>query len=272
MRDRFGWWPEHEAHMRLQGLSTHTVAARRGALDRLSRVVDVADVTYDDVAGWLGDANLSVESKAAYASQLRSFYGWAVRRGHVGVDPTDGLPAFKARRRLPNPTAEDDLARALDAASPRMRAWLLLGCYAGLRCMEIAQVRDRDIRPGGLLVVHGKGGQTRIVPLHPTVLDALEPFRGSGPPGWLFPSTRRAGQPVVAYTVSVAIGNHFRSLGIASTAHKLRHRAGTDALAATGNLRAVQEFLGHASPTTTAIYTKLLPDDLSRLVHALPPR
>jgi integrase len=130
-----------------------------------------------------------------------------------------------------------------------------LGASAGLRCCEIASMRsDCVVRTakGWALRVHGKGDKTRVVPVPRELADLV-----SAHDGFLFPGADN-GHLSAAY-VSKLIS---RGLPSGVTAHMLRHRYGTRALRATGNLRAVQELLGHASVATTQVYTRVDDDML----------
>ena len=140
----------------------------------------------------------------------------------------------------------------------------------GLRAAEIALIERTDILRGNgqpALLVHGKGDRERIVPLAPAVQASLDddslPMTGR-----LF--RMRNGQPVNAHYVSALCNRHLHKVGIAATLHQLRHRFGTQAYRASGHdIRQVQELLGHASPSTTAIYTLVDPSAAAPTVAAI---
>lgn len=127
---------------------------------------------------------------------------------------------------------------------------MLLAAHAGLRCVEIAQVRGSDL-VNGRLYVKGKGGKTRTVPIVNRELVAALAEK----PGWLFPNGRGShlSPGHVSRLLSDALPEHW-------TAHTLRHRMATAGYAATRDLLAVGRVLGHARPETTQRYV-LLPDD-----------
>ena len=112
---------------------------------------------------------------------MHAFYRWAIDNEMTQVDPTVRVRRPKMRRVLPRPIEDRDLAYALDMANPELRAMLLLGCFQGLRCMEIAGLERQDImdqaKPAKLRVAEGKGGHERVMPLHPAVLEALKAHR-----------------------------------------------------------------------------------------------
>jgi site-specific recombinase XerC len=195
-------------------------------------------------------------SRQLWLSMVGTFYVWAIRHGHLETNPANLIDRPKLRRALPRPMVETDLSRAIDVATPDMKAILHLGAGAGLRCAEIAGLRvdDIDFEAATIRVVHGKGDKERMVPLHPYVADALRsmPMPESGP---VFRS-RRDLRPYTPAYLSIVINRHLQAVGVKSTAHSLRHSYATEVYRVTGDLRLTQELMGHESPTTTAIYTK----------------
>lgn len=172
-------------------------------------------------------------------------------------DPTMRIPRPKVSRLLPRPIEQQDLDVALQAADLRMRAWLTLAAYAGLRAQEIAWLRRQDLldrrHPPVILVVNGKGDKERVVPLNPQCLAALRAF-GLPRSGWLWPGQRGPLQPA---TVTKYASRFLHGLGIDATIHCLRHYFGSEVYQRSGkDLRLTQELLGHSSPSTTAIYTR----------------
>lgn len=125
---------------------------------------------------------------------------------------------------------------------------LHLAAFAGLRCAEIAALDWADLN-GDMMLIHGKGGKQRVVPVHPFILASLRAL-----------PNRHAYGPVLNVNpvqVSHAIRQHLLTCGIVASAHMLRHWFATTAYEESGSdLRMVQELLGHSSPTTTAIYTR----------------
>jgi integrase/recombinase XerC len=207
----------------------------------------------------------SPETKRAARNSVRVFYRWAVLAGRLEVSPADRLDSVLVARALPRPAPDAALRAALAAADDRQRAMLMLAAYAGLRRAEIANLHTRQISDTELLIV-GKGGHQRLVPLHPDLAGELraELARrragrcGSGwgagrfvsEHGFLFPSDNNPG-PLTAAHVGKLISDR---LPDDWTAHTLRHRFATAAYGVERDLRAVQELLGHAKPETTARY------------------
>lgn len=213
----------------------------------------ILNATRDDIETFLDLRSIGPKTRYGWISHLHAFYRWAITEELTERDPTAKIIRPRLRRNLPRPAATDDLMHAIEQGSPKHRAWVLLAAFEGLRCCEIAGLRREDVleSEGLLRVVHGKGGVERILPLHPDVLAALRalPMPRTG---WLF--YRAAGGPYNATHVSVEFNAFLRDVGVNSTAHAARHWFGTHLYAKTKDLRLVQEMLGHASPTTTAIY------------------
>lgn len=237
-------------NQRRRGLMQSTIETRRTRLGLFLRSVDDPfTVTPEDVSSFIDSRHVEARTVYGWLSTLHVFYRWAIKAGHTTVDPTESIDRPRLRRLLPRPIATDDLSRAVAAAEPMMRAWLLLAALAGLRCREVAELRREDIvdtmEPSVLLVAHGKGDKPRAVPLHPDLWRAL-----------LVAGLPRAGRlwSVPAWKVSHAIRDHLHGLGIEASAHQLRHWFGTMIYAESQDLRVTQELLGHASITTTAGY------------------
>lgn len=248
----------YRREMHRRGLAAPTIKRRMAALHSVEDWVaprGILDATTEDIEAFL-DARGDLHPRTRYdwISHLHCFYEWAAVRGLVGLDPTLAITRPKTPKLLPRPIPEPDLALALERADRLMAAWLTLAAYAGLRVSEIARLQRHDVLDAErLLRVHGKGGKDRMVPMADRVTRALD-FFGMPRRGHLF--TRPRGAPFPPAMVSREISLYLEGLGIDATAHMLRHRFATRAYRASrGDLRLVQEMLGHASPTTTAIYT-----------------
>jgi integrase len=170
----------------------------------------------------------------------------------------------------PRPASDDAWAAALAAADPRTALMLRLAAEAGLRRAEVAQVRTSDAFIAGgaaQLVVNGKGGKQRIVPISGELAELIRrgaaghsPETGAtgwGSSGWLFPDG--AGGHLSPAWVGELVGN---VMPAGYTMHTLRHRFATRAYRGTRNLRAVQTLLGHASIATTERYTAVDDDEI----------
>lgn len=223
----------------------------------------LATATRTDVEAYLSRP-LAPESRRTYRSHLRAFYSWCVEEGHVAEDPTARIPAVRVKRGTPRPVPDADLLRALDLADRRMRAWLLLMSLAGLRCMEVAALRPADLldSPNGpiLYLRDVKGGGTATVPAHPAVVDALA----------FVPARDGLWWTVAPKTLSSAVNRHLRASGVPSTAHSLRHWAGTNWYRASGHdLLTTARLMRHASVDTTTIYAQLDPTRPGEVARAV---
>jgi site-specific recombinase XerD len=214
---------------------------------------------------------------------LQKFYGCLVLHGVTEYNPTADLPVPKLHRYLPHPIPELELAVALDEAWPNhlMHAWLTLGAFAGLRVAEMADLRAdalADVGNGPVLRVRGKGQKERLIPAHAAVVAALSRYRAQCPPRTAVMFTRPLddkhfpGRPFTPKSISARISTHLSRCtpDTPHTAHSLRHRFATQALTACGDLRVVQELLGHADPGTTAIYTYVAVGRLVDAVQSIP--
>lgn len=247
------------------GRSAGTVRIRRYQLWALARAFpDRCPWSLDtgDLARYLARDGWEPETRKSARGAIVGFYKWgAVVEGRVAESPASRLASVRVPPGKPRPAPEMVLAAALGDAPDRERLMLMLAAYAGLRRAEIAKVHSRDVVDGQLRVV-GKGGKVRVVPLHPVLLRAVE----ARARGYLFPG--KIDGHLSPQWVGKLLARH---LGDGWTAHTLRHRFSTMAYAGERDLLAVQQLLGHASPTTTMIYTALPSDALSRAVLAAGP-
>ena len=265
---------------RASNCTTGTLRVRRFWLRQLAETyADPWAVTPADLALFMSRDDWAPETKRGARTALRLFYSWAVRAGRITASPAADLPPVRIPRSVPRPASDDAVSLAFATADDRTRLALALACYAGLRRAEVASVHARDIGTDTLRV-KGKGGHERLVPLHPELshLLAVELRRrrqgdpGSGwprdadPAGWLFPSPDPSRHLTPGHVGKLID----RALPRGYTPHILRHRFGTQAYAASRDLRAVQELLGHANPATTMRYAAVPSGALLTAVHGIP--
>ncbi len=232
----------------------------------------------------LADAGLASRTQARRLSCLRQFYAFTYAEGWRADDPTSRLDSPRLGRVLPKVLGEDEvdalLAAARDLAPPQgvlMTALLELLYATGLRVSELvglpysAVARDPD-----MMVVRGKGGKERLVPLSPPARRAVRAWLeiragllGKKPSKWLFPAHGKAG-----HLTRSAFAKHLIKVGMAAgidprrlSPHVLRHAFATHLLAHGADLRVVQELRGHADIATTEIYTHVLDEPKTRLVQ-----
>lgn len=174
----------------------------------------------------------------------------------------DHIPSCDLLRGIPKPKTPDALPRPIDEAtihqllsttlSPRAHAYVRLALFAGLRVHEVAKVRSEDLDlAAGWMTVHGKGGRTAAIPIHPEVADLAEFMPRAG---YWFPSSTDAGEPVSPVSVSKTISSALRSVGSSATAHQLRDTAATRLQRQVKDIRLTQALLRHKSVNSTMKY------------------
>lgn len=246
---------QFNAAQRRRGLQPSTIERREYALRMFEAWLDpgtLADATEADIEAFIDTRPWSSKTIYGFLSHLAAYYRWAIRTGICERDPSAFIDRPRLRQGLPRPIADDDLALLISQASPTMRAWLILGAFAGLRCAEIAGLhRDDIIDTHGYMRILGKGNKERIVPLHPLVIEAL---RAAGMPrsGPLWRTV--TGLPTTGATVSQQGGAFMRSQGVDASMHQLRHWFGTRSYQACQDLLAVAGLMGHSNTATTRGY------------------
>jgi integrase/recombinase XerC len=256
-------------HQAARNLSRATINRRRVSLSALARFADpvgVLDVGPELLEDWIGTYR-SPETAHAYLADVKALFRWARRRDLVDRDPTDRVDSVQRPRSLPRPISEDNLARSLAAADDKLRLVLLLGDLAGLRRAEIAQLRGEDCTADSIVVRNGKGGKSRIVPMHPVLWLLIRAWAAGR--GYLFANGRTHVSPA---TVGRWVREHHQRLGIDDRLHSTRHRYGTElAKIAKGDLLSVAELMGHARVSTTQSYIAFDTSRLSKLIEKLRP-
>ncbi len=239
---------------------------------RLSQWREASATFADAYFATLHRRGLAAATVGRRRSALRGFHGYLVRRGELGTDPLVHLPAARRERRLPEPLTVDEMTRLIaqpEGEGPlalRDRALLELGYASGLRVSELCGLtRNRVDFSQGAVTVTGKGDRERVVPFGRAAASALGEYLERGRPA-LARNTRRdevflnaRGGPLGRMGFWKILRGHARRAGIERRVHPhvLRHTFATHLLEGGADLRVVQELLGHASVTTTVIYTHL---------------
>jgi integrase/recombinase XerC len=245
---------------------------------------------------WLADRShkgLARTSTARAFSSVRSFFRFLDKNGFAHNTSIGAIQTPKLPRSLPKALSERDMEDVLDAGPDQERepwidlrdaAVLLLLYGAGLRIGEALSLTKGQVEGligsgGDTLEVTGKGNKTRLVPLLPQALEAIRAYRDTCPwlaaaaPGDRFFIGARGGalDPAI---VQKRVREIRRGLGLAEsvTPHALRHSYATHLLGAGGDLRTIQELLGHASLSTTQRYTDVDAARLSAVYRASHPR
>ena len=233
-----------------------------------------------------GGDGLSSASLARNLSALRSFFRYIARRWDIKVDAIDLIRPPRVGKRLPKPisvSASKDLLKA--AAQSDKRQWvaardtavLTLLYGAGLRISEALSLTGADYPLGDSMMIKGKGGKTRLVPILPiirsAITDYVELYPGPiSPEQNLFRAVR--GGPLCPRPIQAKIRLLRGALGLpeTTTPHALRHSFATHLLAGGGDLRTIQELLGHASLSSTQVYTDVDAASLMNIHKAAHPR
>lgn len=262
----------------LQHLSVHTRKAYAGDLAfflnycRQLDVVNWQDLDGRQVRGYITQRHrqgTGGRSLRRNLSSIRAFYKYLLAKGEVTKNPAEGITTPKTEKRLPKTLDVDQTARLVEikgdkALTLRDRAILELMYSSGLRLAECVSldIYSVDIRDG-LVTVTGKGNKTRRVPVGNYALGAVSAWLKVRPQlaaldeTALFVSNR--GKRISARSVQQRMRHWALKQGMDTNVHPhmLRHSFATHLLESSGDLRAVQELLGHADISTTQIYTSL---------------
>jgi integrase/recombinase XerC len=243
-----------------------------------------SDVHTDQIQALIAKSHrggLSPGSLRDMLSAYRSFYKYLAREGIAATNPAIGVRSPKSPRKLPQVLDVDEMSALLDfpvddPEAVRDRALLELLYSSGLRVSELTSVRWRDLDLNdGLIRVTGKGNKTRIVPVGSRARDALQALREQDSPGADDPLVHgRLGKPLTPSAVRLRLKRRAKDQGVWKRVypHLLRHSCASHVLESSGDLRAVQELLGHADIGTTQIYTHLDFQHLARVYDAAHPR
>ena len=241
-------------HLTAAGRAPTTIRLRRFHLERIFAWLghDPLAATEGELIDYMAANDWAPETRKSWRASIRGFYQWAEETERIEVDPSRRLPKVTVPQGIPHPTPTPIVDAAIDSAPPRTLLMLMLAAYAGLRRAEIARLHAHDV-VGNTLVVKGKGGKVRSVPVHPRLAEALAGVRG-----FIFPGNDHG------HLSPDRVGRIMKdALGDGWTAHSLRHRFATRAYAAERDLLTVQQLLGHSSVATTQRYTQV-PDDARR--------
>lgn len=250
-------------HLRAAGRAEGTIMQRLLHIEHLGRALpDVLAATTAELEWYLARMRTlgrAAETRKAVRSSMRVYYAWLTRTGAISGDPTLDLLPVRIPRSVPRVAADADLQLALLTVPEDVAAMIYLARYGCLRLTEFTTLRTEH-REGDQLRVTGKGGKQRIVPMNADLLAALMKVESEIGRGYYFPG-RFGGHLHVSSTSKMI------SRATGWNPHSLRHAGATAAYRATGDLRAVQEFLGHSSIATTQRYLHL-DDDALRAVAA----
>lgn len=262
------------------GRSKRTITTRRGHVRAIARVTQVRhprDVSTGHLIVCMSSREYSLDHLKGVRVSLMQFFAWCVDHGIVEKNPALGLPKVLESKPNPKPAPEWLWRDLIHTAQPRELLMVRLAGEAGLRREEICKVHRDDVIWDGVgyaLMVNGKGGKQRVLPIMDDLAETLQ--RGPGewvPPGsdngYVFPSLDRWGNEIAPHLSADRVGRLLSDLMPPGwSGHKLRHRFATKGYAGTQNLRAVQVALGHASVATTQRYTATTEPEVRSVVVA----
>lgn len=245
-------------HMQAAGRSAGTIRLHRHYLGMLAeRHRHPWAVTTAQLVAFMARESWAPETRKSARGVVAAFYRWGHGMGYVSEDPALGLPTVRVPAGVARP-APEHLVAQLARRDDRLGFMAMLAAYGGLRAAEISRVHGRDF-VDDTLVVLGKGGKTRAVPVvYGPLVERLDAVGAA----YAFPNGRGG---------HITPGHVTKLLSAAMpsgwTAHTLRHRMATQAYAGTRDLLAVGAVLGHSRPETTQRYVRM-PDDALRAAAA----
>ena len=288
------WLDRFDGHLSGErNLSAKTRQSYRSDLVRFGEFLkERAGVDFDAVdaghvrafVAWRHRGGVSGRTIQRELSALRTFFGYLLREDQIGANPAAGVGAPKSARKLPTVLDADQVAGLLDfednsSLSVRDGAMLELVYSSGLRLSELVGLDLGDIDlDEGLVAVTGKGRKRRIVPVGGHARAAIErwlrqrPGLAKGSDSALFVSTRGARLSPRAVQSRFERWAKVKGVDARLHPHLLRHSFASHMLESSGDLRAVQELLGHADISTTQVYTHLDFQHLAKVYDKAHPR
>lgn len=255
---------------------------------------DPLSISHKQLRLYLADemqAQYKITTINRHLSSLRDVYGYLLQRGLVAENPAQMLNSPKIDRRLPKTLSDHDMQTLLDSCNDgtpegiRDRALFEIMYACGLRISELANLKFQDVDVNqNVLKVLGKGNKERVIPIYDLALASLKKYLNESRSILL--SRRKSGDIHETLWISNTGKNMSSSLirrafdlrlkqaglSIEFSPHAVRHSFATELLSGGADLRTVQELLGHASLSTTQIYTHLSIDQLRETTHRAHPR
>ena len=269
-----------------RGVSPNTLSAYRNDLYQLADYFEVRN-SDNSCDGWqsvddrslseyflhLHDRGYSTTTRARKVASAKSLFGFLTYEGVIGKDPTENLSSPRLGRSLPEVLTVEEVERLLATVyygdtpeAKRDQAMLELLYASGMRVSELVSLNLDDLNPDeGYVRCFGKGGKERILPIHQKAVDGLREYLEDCRP---LMATKRSGDMVFlnrrggrltrqGFWLRLKAYARRAGMNVKITPHTLRHSFATHLLRGGAPLRHVQELLGHASITTTQVYTHL---------------
>lgn len=272
--------------LRARNMSPHTIEAYCRDVAQLleeSSAEDPARIVREDIRRHLGRMQrqgLDKRSIARKLSALKAFFKFCLQEGLMAASPAQGIRAPRPDHKLPSFLSQTQALNSVSAGDPkennlaRNNVMLEILYGSGLRASELLALRASDVDlVSGVVTVTGKGGKQRIVPLSRTSMRQLQSFmKGLDSSDFLF--TGAKGKPLSRRQLQRIVERRIRASGHQGQAspHVLRHSFATHLLDRGADLKAVKEMLGHASLSTTQIYTHVSTERLKKVYRQAHPR
>lgn len=259
---------EYEQHLRRLGRAQPTITSYiTDTLRRMDRELPAGLLAAlpEELERWLYNESWSPSTRHQRRAAVVGFFAFACspkRRTRLDWNPAADLPTVFVPTGRGRPAPPGTIVDLLARAAEPFRTWIVIGAYAGARCCEIANLNRGDITTEQLLL-KGKGGRSRMVPTHELVWAAIKEL----PPGPV--AVAADGSRLTRKDVSRLGNRHICQLGHDITMHQLRHSFGSEAFAATLDIMAVRDLLGHASVATTQTYIQTSKSAMRRAVAGL---
>lgn len=238
--------------------------------------VPVTQAGHGDLRAWISTLPRTPSTRNQAIGALKAFYAFRIDTTAMVHPPTERIDLLPRRAGLPKPLEEDELERVLtiaEAEGPMLHAMFVTLAYTGLRKTELLEMQWDDIEETRWLRFTAKGAQPRIMWLHPKVLDVLDGWRPRCPSLlWCWPSDYYRDRDT--HVSSSWLHDRTKEIGDLADVpdlhpHQLRHTFATRLVDAGVDLRVIQDLMGHKSPESTMIYTKVRDHKIAEAVERL---
>ena len=264
------WGADHRSWRPATGKAYAERLARADAWMREHRKVPLWRASTESLMAWLTSSQLAPSSRNGRLNALRAYFAWLQHEGRRKDDPTASLPTARQPRTVPKALTVAEVSTVLAAAGashPQWRVAVSVLVFTGARASEACGLRWDDIQPGWVLL-HGKGGHQRTVPVHPTLQVELDRWRDDCPSTlWVLPGNN--GRWAYA-SLWYAVREVSEASGIPLHPHRLRSTFATALLDHGADVRTVQQLLGHSTIQTTSRYLAARDQLSTGAVGALP--
>ncbi|WEV67978.1 tyrosine-type recombinase/integrase [Bifidobacterium sp. ESL0769] len=250
---------EYLGTLRAAGRREQSITTRRHQLVRICIAFNPLEANEADLLNWMGAQSWKPETRKSFRAGIRGFFAWLKHMGYRPDDPALNLPAVHSPQGKARPCPDRYIAEAMRKADDNEAIMLRAAAEYGLRRGEIARLSSDDViddLTGKSLIVHGKGGKQRVIPLEDDFADLILDHNG-----YVFPG-RFGGHVEESYVgsrLTKLLPDHW-------SGHTLRHRFATMSYQRTHDILLVSQALGHASVATTQRYVALPTDALRGMV------